>query len=234
MAVLHRESIDIQVNGSRVTALIVRPEGQEPLPGVVQIQEWWGIEPHVVDMAQRLAAEGFVVMVPDLYHGKVVTEPDEAQKSVMMLHGNLEHAVKEIGAAIDALKARSDVEPKQVGVMGYCVGGLLTWLTALRNHNVAAAVPWYAGGFDPAPQDISGLQAPVLAIYGGLDQSIPAAQREKIERLLKEAGKNAQVLVYPEAGHAFMNPDHGMGHEASAEDAWPKAVAFLKQHLSKQ
>jgi carboxymethylenebutenolidase len=232
MAVLHRESIDIQVNGSRVTGLIIRPEGQEPLPGVVQIQEWWGIEPHVVDMAQRLAAEGFVVLVPDLYHGKVVTEPDEAQKAVMMLHGNAEHAVKEIGAAIDTLKARPDVDPKRVGVMGYCVGGFLTWLTALRYDDVAAAVPWYAGGFDPSAEDIARLQAPVLAIYGGKDASIPPAQIQKIEGLLKAAGKDAEVRVYPDAGHAFMNPDHGMGHEESAQDAWPRAVAFLKSHVT--
>src|SRR6476620_9843342 len=200
MAVLHRESVEIDSGGRRLSALIFRPESDQPLPGVVQIQEWWGIEPHVVDMAQRLAAEGFVVLVPDLYHGRVVTEPDEAAKSVMLLRGNLETALGEIRQAIDTLKARPDVDPKRVGVMGYCVGGLLTWLTAVRYDDVAAAVPWYAGGFDPSAEDIARLQAPVLAIYGGKDPSIPPEQVQKIEGLLKDAGKDAQVLVYPDAG----------------------------------
>ncbi|HMA36984.1 MAG TPA: dienelactone hydrolase family protein, partial [Chloroflexia bacterium] len=198
-----------------------------------QIQEWWGIEPHVISVAQRLAAEGFVVLVPDLYHGQVVTEPNEAQKAVMMLGGNIENAIREIQVAIDTLKARPDVDPKRVGVMGFCVGGTLTWLTALRSPDVAAAVPWYAGGFDPSAEQLAGLQVPVLAIYGGKDPSIPLEQIHKIERLLKDAGKDAEVRVYPEASHAFLNPDHGMGHAESAQDAWPRAVQFLKSHVAK-
>jgi carboxymethylenebutenolidase len=231
MAVLHRESVEINSGGRRLSALIFRPESDEPLPGVVQIQEWWGIEPHVVDMAQRLAAEGFVVLVPDLYHGRVVTEPDEAAKSVMLLRGNLETALGEIQQAIDTLKARPDVDPKRVGVMGYCVGGLLTWLTAVRSPDVAAAVPWYGAGFDPSEADIQGIRAAVLAIYGGKDQSIPQEQVRKIEGMLKAAGKDAEVRVYPDAGHAFLNPEHGMGHEESAQDAWPRAVEFLRSHV---
>src|SRR5204862_30785 len=100
MAVLHKEELELERDGSRLTGLLVRPEGEKPLPGVVLIQEWWGIEPHIQDVAQRLAAEGFVVLVPDLYHGTVVTEPDEAGKHVMTLHGNLERALGEIQAAI--------------------------------------------------------------------------------------------------------------------------------------
>ncbi|HUS14792.1 MAG TPA: dienelactone hydrolase family protein [Chloroflexia bacterium] len=232
MAVLHSETIELERKGSRLTGLLVRPDTMDPLPGVVQIQEWWGIEPHVVDLAHQLAAEGFVVLVPDLFHGKVVTEPDEAQKAVMQLYHNLENALREIQVAIDTLKARPDVDPKRVGVMGFCVGGMLTWHAALRSPDVAAAVPWYAGGFDPTEEQIAGLQTPVLAIYGGKDPSIPMEQIRKIESLLQAAGKDADVRVYPEAGHAFLNPAHGMRHEESAQDAWPRAVAFLKKHVA--
>jgi carboxymethylenebutenolidase len=232
MAVLHTETLDLHQNGTRLTGLLVRPEGDQPLPAVVQIQEWWGIEPHVVEVAHRLAAEGFVVLVPDLYHGKVVTEPDEAQKEIMLLAGNLDKAVQEIQAGIDALKARADVQPKRVGVMGFCVGGLLTWYAALRSPDVAAAVPWYAGGFDPSEADIAPLQVPVLAIYGEQDGSIPLPQVRKIEAMLQAAGKQAETQVYPGAGHAFLNPAHGMYHAAAAQAAWPRAVAFLKQHVT--
>src|SRR5579859_2001501 len=117
MAVLHTENLDLDMDGQRLTGVLVRPEGDAPLPGVVQIQEWWGIEPHVIDVAHRLAAEGFVVLVPDLYHGKVVTEPDEAAKAVMMLAQNRDKALREIQAAVEFLKARPDVAPKQIGVM---------------------------------------------------------------------------------------------------------------------
>ncbi|MDQ6693833.1 MAG: dienelactone hydrolase family protein [Chloroflexota bacterium] len=230
MATLTQETIELESNGSRLTALVVRPEGDEPLPGVVQIQEWWGIEPHVVDVAHRLAAEGYVVLVPDLYHGKIVTEPDEAQKAVMTLGGNIDRAVREIELGIQALKSRPDVQPKHIGVMGFCVGGMLTWQVALRSEGVGAAVPWYAGGFDPTPEQLAGLHVPVLAIFGGKDPSTPKATVEKITAALKEKPAS-NALLYPEAGHAFLNPAHGALHEASAKDAWPKAVAFLKDHL---
>src|SRR5690349_13843802 len=114
--------------------------------------------------------------------------------------------------------------------MGFCVGGLLTWLTGLRTPDLAAIVPWYGAGFDPTEAEIAGLQAPVLDFYGKKDQSIPQAQVEKIERMLKAAHKEAEVRVYPDAGHAFLNPAHGMGHDSSARDAWDRAVRFLKDH----
>ncbi len=231
MAVLHTETLDLDMDGHRLTGVLVRPEGAAPLPGVVQIQEWWGIEPHVIEVANRLAAEGFVVLVPDLYHGKVVTEPDEAVKAVMMLGQNRDKALREIQVAVDFLKARPDVAPKQIGVLGFCVGGMLTWHTALRGSNVGAAVPWYAGGFNPTPEEIGDLHVPILAIYGGNDPSIPLEQIHKIQQMLTTAGKDAEVRIYPEAGHAFLNPAHGALHEESAKDAWPKAVAFLKDHL---
>ncbi len=230
MATLHRENIELESADGRLTALVIRPEGDAPLPGVVQIQEWWGIEPHVIEVAQRLASEGFVVLVPDLYHGRVVTEPDEAGKSVMLLRGNMDRAVREIQHGIAALQARADVQPKQVGVMGFCVGGLLTWEVTLRTPDVAAAVPWYAGGFDPTPAQLADLHPPVLAIYGGSDPSISLETIHKVEGLLKDK-PNSEVRIYPEAGHAFLNPAHGALHAASAADAWPRAVAFLKTHV---
>ncbi|MGI8586924.1 MAG: dienelactone hydrolase family protein [Chloroflexia bacterium] len=231
MAVLHKEGIDLENDGKRLTGVLVRPDTDTPLPGVVQIQEWWGIEPHAIDMAQRLAAEGFVVLLPDLYHGKVVTEPDEAAKAVMMLRSNFEKALDEIQAAINTLKVRPDVDPKRVGVIGFCVGGTLAWTTALRSPDVAAVVPFYPGGFDPTPEQIAGQKAPVLAFFGGKDQSISHEQVHKIEKMLKDAGKPAEVIVYPEAGHAFMNPAHGAYKEAAAKDAWPRAVEFLKSQV---
>ena len=194
------------------------------------IQEWWGIEPHIRQLAQKLAAAGFVVAVPDLYHGKIATEPDEAQKMVMMIRGNVEKAAKEIIGALDTVKAMPNVEPKQLGLMGFCVGGFLAYYVASRYPDLGAVVSFYGAGYDPTPEEVAKVNAPVLAFYGSRDQSVPLEQVRKIERMYKETGKDITVKVY-DTGHAFINPDHGMGNEKAAAEAWPLAVNFLKQHL---
>ncbi|HEY3994111.1 MAG TPA: dienelactone hydrolase family protein [Ktedonobacteraceae bacterium] len=230
MAVIRTSHVDLQVNGNGAYAYIAEPDDNAQHPGVVVIQEWWGLEPHVRDIAQRLAAEGFVVAVPDLYHGKIATEPDDAMKMVMMLRKNVDRAAQEIGGALDTLKARSNVEPKKLGLIGFCVGGFLTYIVASRYKDLGAVVPFYGAGYDPTPEEVAKVQAPVLAFYGSQDNSVPPAQIEKIERLYRQANKDFTVKVY-NAGHAFINPDHGSGNEAAAAEAWPLAVNFLRQHL---
>lgn len=230
MTVIRNSHVDLHVNGDGAYAYIAEPDDDAKHPGVVLIQEWWGIEPHVRSVAQRLAAEGFVVAVPDLYHGKVATEPDDAMKMIMMLKNNVDRASKEIIGALETLKTRSNVDPKKLGLIGFCVGGFLTYTVAARYGDLGAVVPFYGGGYDPTPEEVAKVNAPVLAIYGNQDEGIPASQIEKIQRLYQEAGKDLTVKVY-NAGHAFLNPDHGMGNEAAAADAWPLAVNFLRQHL---
>ena len=231
MAVVRTEMVDLAVNGDGARAFVARPNDETVRPGVVLIQEWWGLEPHIKDLAQRLAAEGFVTAVPDLYHGQIATEPDDAQKMVMMIRGNVEQAVRKVQGAIDALVARPDVEPKKVGLIGFCVGGFLTYKTAeSADDKLAAVLPFYGAGYDPTPQDVARIQALVLAFYGEKDQSVPMAQVDKIRGLFKDAGKQYEAITYP-AGHAFVNPAHGMGDETSAREAWARAVAFLKEHL---
>jgi carboxymethylenebutenolidase len=230
MAVIRTSHVDLKVNGNNAYAFVAQPDDDAKHPGLVLIQEWWGIEPHIRDLAQRFAAEGFVVAVPDLYHGKVVTEPNEAQKMIMTLTKNMDRAVKEIIGALETVKAMPNVEPKKLGLIGFCVGGLLAYVVASRYADLGAAVAFYGAGYDPTPEDVAKVNAPVLAIYGSHDNSIPMAQIEKISRMYKEAGKDYTLKVY-NAGHAFMNPSHGMGNEQAAADAWKLAVNFLKEHL---
>src|SRR5437868_12338620 len=154
MAVIRTSNVDLKVNGDGAYAYVAQPDDNAKHPGVVLIQEWWGIEPHVRDLAHRLAAQGFVVAVPDLYHGKVVTEPDEAQKMVMMIAGNIDKAVREIIGALETVKAMPNVEPKKLGLMGFCVGGMLTLVVASRYPDLGAAVAFYPGGYDPKPEDV--------------------------------------------------------------------------------
>ena len=211
---------------------LVRPSDDQAYPGIVLIQEWWGIEPHIRHIAQRLASEGFVVMVPDLYHGQIATEPDDARKLIMMLRGNVEIALREVELAAEYLRKDPGVSSKKLGIMGFCVGGFLTFKMACRYPHIGASSPWYGGGIDPRTEDISKINAPMLAVYGELDGGIPLAQVRAIESALAEAGKNAEVRVYAGAGHAFLNPDHGAYHESSAKDAWARAVALFKTNLA--
>ena len=230
MTVVRTSNVPLKVNGDDAYAFVAQPDDNAQHPGVVLIQEWWGIEPHIRQLAQKLAADGFVVAVPDLYHGKIATEPNEAQKMSMMIRGNVEKAAKEIIGALDTVKAMPNVEPKKLGLMGFCIGGFMAYYVASRYPDLGAVVPFYGAGYDPTPEEVAKVNAPVLAFYGSRDQSVPMEQVRKIERMYKEAGKDFTVKVY-DAGHAFINPDHGAGNEKAAAEAWPLAVNFLKQHL---
>jgi carboxymethylenebutenolidase len=218
MATIRTNMVPLAVNGDGARGYLAQPDDDQPHPGIVLIQEWWGVEPHVIELAQRLAVAGFVTLVPDLYHGKVATEPDDARREVMMLMETVQNAMKEIRGALTYLAGLPEVEPKKLGIMGFCMGGRLTYFAAERFPEVGVAVPFYAGRYDPKPEDIANVTAPILAFYGGMDEGIPVEQIRKIESL------------YP-AGHAFINPDHGDYHAASAHQAWDEAVAFLKQNL---
>jgi len=208
---------------------LARPDDGKPHPGVIVIQEWWGLEPHVKSLTERLARDGYVALAPDLYHGKVASEPDDAMKQMMAL--NLDQAVDEIQQAIDYLQSREDVQPKKVGVVGFCMGGRLTWRVAEReNGELAAIAPFYAGGFQPTAEDIRKVTAPALVVWGEQDRGIPVSQREHVEKLLRQEGKTFKVLLY-NAGHAFMNDTHPTYDQAAATQAWSELLAWLKRYL---
>jgi carboxymethylenebutenolidase len=230
MTVVRTSNVDLKVNGNGAYAFVAEPDDNAKHPGLVLIQEWWGIEPHIRTLAQRFAQAGFVVAVPDLYHGKVATEPNEAQKMVMMMRGNVDKSADEIIGALNTVKAMPNVEPKKLGLIGFCVGGFMTWTVASRYPDLGAILPFYGAGYDPTPQDVAKVNAPVMAFYGSQDESVPPQQIQKIERMYKEAGKDLTVKVY-DAGHAFMNPEHGMGNEEAAADAWKVALNFLREKL---
>ncbi len=147
----------------------------------------------------------------------------------MMIAGNIDKAAREIIGALEAVKSMPNVNPKKLGLMGFCVGGFMTYIVASRYPGLGAVVPFYGGGYDPTPEEVAKVNAPVLAFYGSRDDGIPKEQVQKIERMYKEAGKDFTVNVY-DAGHAFINPAHGMGNEKAAAEAWPLAVNFLKEN----
>jgi carboxymethylenebutenolidase len=216
-------------NGTTLDGYLTHPSDGQAHPGVILIQEWWGIEPHVQDLTERLARAGYVVLAPDLYHGRVVTEPDEAEKAMMAL--NKDVAVDEIIQAIGYLRSRSEVQPKQLGLTGFCMGGFLTWRAAERaGGELAAIAPFYAGSYKPTAEDIRLCHAPALVIWGSADASIPASQREHIIDLLTQENKTFKAIIYP-AGHAFMNDQHPTHNKAAAEDAWTELLGWFGRYL---
>jgi len=207
------------------------PTGAGPWPGVVVIQEWWGLEAHIKDVANRFAAAGFVALAPDLYDGKVTTEPDEAQKLAMSLRQNWDKALAVIQGAINFLVDHDDVAPKKIGVTGFCMGGGLTWHAAAKLKQIGAAVPFYGGGPELSPADVAKIKAPVLAIFGALDQGVSPEVANQRDRMMNLANIPHETIIYPNAQHAFFNDTRAAYNAETAADAWQRMLALFKDTL---
>lgn len=214
-------------DGETLSGFLARPSGEGSWPGVLVIQEWWGMNDHIRDVTERLAAEGFVALAPDLYHGVVVSEPDEARKLVMAL--DMAEAVREIQLAVGHLLAQPNVAGEEIGVLGFCMGGRLALQSALAEPRLGAVVAFY--GTPLAPEESPGMQAPVLGLYGSADQGIPVPQVRAMEQALAGAGIEHEIQVYEGAGHAFFNDTRSSYNAEAAQDAWARTLAWLQDHL---
>jgi len=200
-------------------------------PGLIVIQEWWGLVPHIRDLADRFADAGFVALAPDLYHGDSTTEPDEAGR--MMQELKVTDAARDLGGAIDFLLARDEVTGGKVGVTGFCMGGALALVTAnTAPTRIGASVPFY-GVFWYGEPDLSNVSCPVLMHIGTDDDFIPVSKVEELAELVRANGAAVDVETYEGAGHAFVNDTRPEAHhpEAAAE-AWRRTVDFLHEHLA--
>lgn len=198
-------------------------------PAVVVIQEWWGLVPHIQDIVERFAKEGFMACAPDLYHGKKTTAPDEAGRLLMEL--DADRAEREIAGAGAYLLSRPQCSSQTFGVVGFCMGGALAQYAATKNPRVGAAVSFY-GGFKKVPLDWSKLSGPILLIYGKLDEGVPASQAKPLEDTLKTLGKTVETAIYPGAGHGFFNDTRPeVYRKDAAADAWKRTVALFRSEL---
>jgi carboxymethylenebutenolidase len=229
MAEARGEMVTFPSDGSTAPGYLAKPAGNGPFPGVVVIQEWWGLEEHIKDVARRFADEGFVALAPDLYHGAVATEPDEARKLAMGMQ--LDVAMRDIQGAINYLKGRSEVGPKKIGVVGFCMGGSLTVRAAIRSSDVGAAAPFYPGGIDNMFPDVDKINAPMFAAFGADDGGIPLDKVERFRELLKDQGKQAEVKVYQGAPHSFFNDTRDSYRPAAAKDAWEHVTSLFRSSL---
>jgi len=196
---------------------------------VVVIQEWWGLVPHIEDVVNRFAGEGFCALAPDLYHGKTTKSPDDAGKMVMEL--DADRAEREIASAGSYLLTRSECSSKSYGVVGFCMGGGLAQYTATKENGKVGAVVSFYGGFKSVPFDWDNLTAPLLSICAEEDRGVTAQERER-EKMLNAKGKKVELVVYPKAKHAFFNDTRKeVYNPQAAQDAWKRTLDWFRANL---
>ena len=218
--------VQFPTNGSTTSGYLATPASGKG-PGLLVIQEWWGLVGHVKNVCDRFAAEGFTALAPDMYHGQTASEPDGAGKLFMAL--NIAQAEKDLRGAATYLLARSST--KKVGAVGFCMGGQLALYAATLNPSVGACVNFY--GIHPnVKPDYSKLSGPVLGLFAEKDQFVNPATAKALDAAIKGAGKQSEIHIYPNVDHAFFNDERADAYnKAAADDAWRRTIAFFRQHL---
>ena len=221
--------VEFRANGGTAHGYLAEPEAEGP--GVVVLQEWWGLEGHIRDICDRFAAEGFVALAPDLFHGETTDQPDEAEQKMMAM--NMGEAEKEMRGAVDFVAAHEKCSGP-VGSVGFCLGGGLALWAASVNPKVDAAVSFYYVMPHGKP-DFSRIEAPVLGHFGTADDFVSVADAQGLEQELRDAGVQVEFEMYEGAGHAFFNDTDRLGtyDEGHAKAAWQRTVDFFKRHLAR-
>lgn len=215
----------IDVQGLGYLATPASGKGQ----GIIVLQEWWGLVPHIKSVADRFTKLGYVVLAPDLFHGAKTTSPDEAERMLMAL--NIEQTAQDLQAAIDFLRHHKAVEGDRIGVVGFCMGGQLALLAATVSSKIGAVVNFY--GIHPnVKPDFSKLSAPVLGLFGESDTFVPPSSVRSLGEAIREAHGSIETHIYPNVGHAFFNDTRPEAYDsATSMDAWERTIGFLRQHL---
>ena len=197
-------------------------------PGIIVIQEWWGLVDHIKNVCDRFAKAGFTALAPDLYDGKATKSPDDAGKLMMAL--NIEEAAKKLNGAINFLSSHEAASGK-VGVVGFCMGGQLALYAATINNKVGAAVDYY--GIHPnVKPDFTKLSGPVLGFFGEKDKTTPKEAVEDLENQLNKAGKQFEFHIYPGTNHAFFNDTRPEVYDSTAAvETWQRMVEFFRKNL---
>jgi carboxymethylenebutenolidase len=225
------KSVSYKSGDETVSGMLYAPSGKGPFPALIVIHEWWGLNDWVKDQASKLADQGYVALAVDLYRGKVADNADLAHE--LMRGVPQDRAIRDLKAAYDFLGAQSNVKKDRIGSIGWCLGGGYSLDVALAEPHLAATVINY-GHLATDPDELKKIQAPILGLFGGQDRGILPEDVKKFQQAMEKAGKKIEVKIYPEAGHAFENPNNKQGYRADdAADAWQRTVTFLAGTLKK-
>jgi carboxymethylenebutenolidase len=221
--------IEVRTNGDTIPVYLSLPPAGSG-PGVIVIQEWWGLVPHIRAVADRLAAQGYVAAAPDLYGGKATSEPDEAARLAMELR--IDDAARDMATTVDALLALPETTGDQAGAIGFCLGGGLVLKLASIKPEVGPTVSYYGFPREGMTWDLTKLRGPVLFHAAEHDDFAPPEVVEQIRNDLERGGVSATFHRYPGTGHAFFNDDRPDVHHAEASElAWKRTLEFLRANL---
>jgi carboxymethylenebutenolidase len=218
--------VEFPSNGGKTAGYLATPKSGKG-PGVLVIQEWWGLVGHIKNVCDRFAAEGFSALAPDMYHGKTADEPDAAGKLFMAL--NIQQAEKDLRGAAQFLAGHSSTA--KLGAVGFCMGGQLALFAGTVNPNVGAVVDFY--GIHPEVKpDYKKLSGPVLGLFAEKDAFVTPKAAQEVDAAIKKAGKQSEIHVYPGVDHAFFNDERAdVYNKTAADDAWRRTLTFFRQYL---
>jgi carboxymethylenebutenolidase len=233
-------TVQLNTTDGKMDAYVAQPKNGGNFPGVVVIQEAFGVNDHIKKATDRIAAEGYVAIAPDIFHRETerLIPYAEMPKAIATMQRVVDSkAMEDVGAAIAHLKSQNNVKAGSVGVIGFCMGGRLTYLAAAHHaDDVKCAVPYYGGGIpmgNPSPLSRTReIKCPMYLFFGAKDQLIPKEQVDQIKAELTANRVPFQLELYPDAGHGFFCDDRTMSYnEGAAKNAWEKTKAFFAQHL---
>lgn len=226
---LEREDIKYYRNA---TGYMVQPPGQtNNLPAVVVIHEWWGVNQHIKDAADKLAAEGYVVFAADLYNGEVASVPDRARELSSSVRNNPEEAINNLNEAVKYVASLPNVNSSRIASLGWCFGGGQSLQLALNTETPLAATVIYYGNLVTNQTELSKIRWPVLGVFGSEDQSIPVDTVNQFEAALNANNITNAIYIYEGVGHAFANPSGDNYAPEETADAWEKTLEFLSRYV---
>ena len=230
----HRETIDVA--GLGMDAFVADPDGAGPYPGVVVIMHAPGLDDFVEEMARRLGGDGYVAIAPQLYHRQDLSSNETGMERMSQLRDV--SVIADVDACVDYLQSRNDVSDA-IGIVGFCMGGRITYMMATANPAFRAAVPFYGGNTDSSWGDgptvfdrLGNTVCPVLGFFGGQDTNPSPEMMHRLDAELTRLGKEHDFRDYPEAGHGYMNFNNPERYnEPAAKASWPLTLSFLAKHL---
>jgi carboxymethylenebutenolidase len=225
------KAVSYKSGDETVNGILYTPAGKGPFPALIVIHEWWGLNDWVKQQAEKLAGQGYVALAVDLYRGKVADNQDLAHELMRGLPED--RATRDLRAAYDFLASQANVKKDRIGSIGWCMGGGYSLDTALAESQLAATVINY-GHLATETSELKKINAPILGLFGGQDRGITPDDVKKFQESMEKLGKKIEVKIYPDAGHAFENPNNKQGYRAEdAADAWRRTVDFLAATLKK-
>lgn len=202
----------------------------EPLPAVIVIHEWWGLNDNVRAMAERISGEGYIVLAVDLFGGATATTAEQARQQMLAVVENPDPAVENIRQAFEFVNTTAGAP--RIGSLGWCFGGGWSLNTAMLFPDDLDASVIYYGQVTDDESKLHDINAPILGLFGAEDKGITVASVKSFEAALERLRKNYEIHIYPGAGHAFANPTGKAYNAEAADDAWQRTLEFLHRHLA--